>query len=84
MLIFVLNLTSQSHGQLYSRDFTLTELSMAVKSHTNIMKPTITMNLFCLLLNQRLMHNLSYTKSHCLTDTPARFSARRHLQGVPS
>jgi hypothetical protein len=31
------------------------------------------------------MHRLSYTKSRCLTNTPARIGARRrHLQGVPS
>jgi hypothetical protein len=31
------------------------------------------------------MHLLTNTKSHCLTNTPARFGARRRLlQGVPS
>jgi len=35
-------------------------------------------------LNQHLMHRLSSTKSHCLTNTPTRFRARRPLlRGVP-
>jgi hypothetical protein len=29
------------------------------------------------------MHNLSYNKSRCLTNTPTRFGARRHLHVVP-
>ena len=76
MLVFVLNLASQSQGQLYSHDFILTELSKALESCLNIMKQIITMNLFCLLLNQRIMRYLSYTKSHCWTNIPMRFSAR--------
>ena len=36
-------------------------------------------------INQHLMHHLSYTKPHCLTNTPTHFSAHCvHLQGMPS
>jgi len=67
-----------------SHDFILTELSMAVKSHLNIMKQTITMNLLSLLLNQRLMHYLLYTNSQSWTNILMRFSAcGRRLHGVP-
>jgi len=50
--------------------------------YLNILRTTHYVYNYVSSSNQKLMHHLSYTKLHCVTNTPTSFGARRRYLEV--
>ena len=66
--------------------FGLSAVWLVRSTNLRLLQENYLIYLFIVVIKPTLnAHHLSYTKSHCSTNTPTRFGAcRRHLQRLPS